>query len=72
MTSVLLVSDHDRTQYISELNFTSEEAAHFYMKAEMPEQSYCFADVEQAMFEPNPYVIDERYVLENENFSAAT
>ena len=72
MTSVLLVSNHDRTQYISELSFTSEEAAHFYMEAELPEQSYCFADAEQAMFESDPYVIDERYDLENGNFSAAT
>ena len=51
MTSVLLVSNHDRTQYISELSFTSEEAAHFYMKAEMPDQGYCFADEELTIYE---------------------
>ena len=72
MTPVLLVSDHDRTQYIGELNFTSEDAAHFYMRAEMPDQCYCFAEEEQVMFEPNPYVIDESYILENENISHAS
>ena len=51
MTTVLLVSSHDRTEYVGELNFTSEDTAHFYMRAEMPQQPYCFAHDEQSFYE---------------------
>ena len=51
MTTILLVSDHDLSDYINELHFTSEQAAHFYMTAEMPEQAYCFASDTQTIFD---------------------
>ena len=63
MTTVLLVSSHDRTEYIGELTFTSEDAAHLWMSSEMSEQVYCFVGEEQTMFEPNPYVLDTSYVI---------
>ncbi len=51
MTTVLLVSNDDLAAHIGELNFTSEEAAHFYMSAELPNEPYCFESSEMTIYE---------------------
>ena len=63
ITTIVLVSDHDCTEYIGKLHVTSEDAAHFFMTAELPDQPYCIDGEEQTMFKLTPYVIDESYIL---------